>query len=486
MDSETLEIVRAFVAESLDSLNEQEEKIKILASGNVKENINSIFRVFHTIKGLSGFLGFNVISTVAQEVEVLLDVLRKKPMAVSATSVAIITESFSVVKTLLTTVGAEVKDSGHGEAVRKHIGKLKEIVAAIKSDAEILTSTVNGSLPTSGDNVALAASLSAAASANQSASSDTTDASVISSRTTDSTTSTPGIASGNVREKAHAIPKLQALEVEVRGEVIIDERQDTNVLVSKQTEDVRHSEEMQGEGIQENMPKVAAPDNNLQRFISESLDHISIIEQGCRRLEQNPHDMTVISAILGSALRLKSGSRSMGFVEIEAKSIDIEAILDAVRRNTLTVYPGLISMVLNILASMTTLIQSLAARQALKTQKENAQRTLKPTTPLVVPSEVFAPIPLPNSYSVKSPLVAKNEAQSGNPPTKRRDAIVDADMLEKLVELVGELVAIEAMVTKNPDIVGLELTRFNKAAEMLHNVTANLENTVLALRQHTS
>lgn len=455
MDSETLEIVRAFVAESLDSLNEQEEKIKVLASGNAKENINSIFRVFHTIKGLSGFLGFNVISTVAQEVEVLLDVLRKKPMAVSATSVALITESFSLVKMLLTTVGAEVKDSGHGEAVRNHIGKLKEAIMVIKSDAEIVTSSVNDSLPTSGDNAALATPSSVSASASQIASS--------------------GITSDNVPEKVSSVPKLQALKAEVRGNVIIDEPQGTSSLSSKQTEDV-----------QEDAPKVTAPDNSLQRFISESLDHISIIEQGCRRLEQNPHDMTVIGAILGSVLRLKAGSRSMGFVEIETKSIDIEAILDAVRRNTLTVYPGLISMVLNILASITTLIQSLAARQALKTQKENAQRAVKLPTPSVATSGVFAPIPLPNSYSVKSPSVVKNEAQSGTLPAQRRDAIVDADRLEKLFELVGELVAIETMVTKNPDIVGLELTRFNKAAEMLHNVTAELENTVLTLRQRTS
>lgn len=455
MDSETLEIVRAFVAESLDSLNEQEEKIKVLASGNAKENINSIFRVFHTIKGLSGFLGFNVISTVAQEVEILLDVLRKKPMAVSATSVALIKESFSLVKMLLTTVGAEVKDSGHGEAVRNHIGKLKETITVIKSDAEIVTSSVNDSLLASGDNAALATPSSVSASASQIASS--------------------GITSDNVPEKVSSVPKLQAFKAEVRGNVIIDEPQGTSSLSSKQTEDV-----------QEYAPKVTAPDNSLQRFISESLDHISIIEQGCRRLEQNPHDMTVIGAILGSVLRLKAGSRSMGFVEIETKSIDIEAILDAVRRNTLTVYPGLISMVLNILASITTLIQSLAARQALKTQKENAQRAVKLPTPSVATSGVFAPIPLPNSYSVKSPSVVKNEAQSGTLPAQRRDAIVDADRLEKLFELVGELVAIETMVTKNPDIVGLELTRFNKAAEMLHNVTAELENTVLALRQRTS
>ena len=480
MDSETLEIVRAFVAESLDSLNEQEEKIKVLASGNAKENINSIFRVFHTIKGLSGFLGFNVISTVAQEVEVLLDVLRKKPTAVSATSVALITESFSLVQMLLMTVGAEVKDSGHGEAVRKHIGKLKETVTAIKSDTEILSSSVNGSLPTSGDNAALATPSSAAASVSQSASSGATDANIISPRTVDSTATTSGITSDNVREKVSPIPKLQALKAEVRGNAIIDEPQVASSLSSKQTE------EIQGEETQEDMPKIAAPDNNLQRFISESLDHISIIEQGCRRLEQNPHDMTVIGAILGSVLRLKAGSRSMGFVEIETKSIDIEAILVAVRRNTLTVYPGLISMVLNILVSITTLIQSLAARQALKTQKENALRAVKMPTPSVATSGVFAPIPLPSSYSVKSPSVVKNEAQSGTLSAKRRDAIVDADRLEKLFELVGELVAIETMVTKNPDIVGLELTRFNKAAEMLRNVTAELENTVLALRQRTS
>lgn len=457
MDSETLEIVRAFVAESLDSLNEQEEKIQVLASGNAKENINSIFRVFHTIKGLSGFLGFNVISTVAQEVEVLLDVLRKKPSAVSATSITLINESFSLLKTLLTTVGAEVKDSGHGEAVRNHISKLKEAVAVITSAAEVLTSAVKVSLPTSGENASLAVLPLAAAQVINSVSSGTTAASNVSS------------------EKAPDIPKPQAHGVEVRGNVIIDEPQAVVSLSSKQIEEV-----------QGDTPKVVAPDNSLQRFISESLDHISVIEQGCRRLEQNPHDMTIIGAVFGSVLQLKASSRSMGFVEIETKSIDVEAILDAVRRNTLTVYPGLIAMVLNMLASITTLIQSLAARQALKIQKESARRASELPVPSMVTSGVFAPIPLPKAYSVKAPQAAKDEAQSDITAVKRREAIVDADMLEKLFELVGELVAIETMVTKNPDIVGLELTRFNKAAAMLHNVTTELENTAQALRQRTS
>lgn len=480
MDSETLEIVRAFVAESLDSLNEQEEKIQVLASGNAKENINSIFRVFHTIKGLSGFLGFNVISTVAQEVEVLLDVLRKKPSALSATSITLITESFSLLKTLLTTVGAEVKDSGHGEAVRNHISKLKEAVAVITSAAEVLTSPVKVSLPTSGENASLTVPPLAAAPVSHSASSGTTAASTVSSSiishgTTASKTPVSAITSDNVQEKAPDIPKPQALGAEVRENVIIDKLQAVVSLSSKQIEEV-----------QGDTPKVVAPDNSLQRFISESLDHISVIEQGCRRLEQNPHDMTIIGAVFGSVLHLKASSRSMGFVEIETKSIDVEAILDAVRRNTLTVYPGLIAMVLNMLTSITTLIQSLAARQALKIQKESARKASELPAPSVVTSGAFAPIPLPKAYSVKAPQTAKDEAQSDIPAVKRREAIVDADMLEKLFELVGELVAIETMVTKNPDIVGLELTRFNKAAAMLHNVTTELENTTQALRQRTS
>lgn len=59
---------------------------------------------------------------------------------------------------------------------------------------------------------------------------------------------------------------------------------------------------------------------------------------------------------------------------------------------------------------------------------------------------------------------------------------VRVDKLDKLMDLVGELVIAEAMVTQNPDIAGLELDNFSKAARQLHKINGELQDSVMALR----
>ena len=59
---------------------------------------------------------------------------------------------------------------------------------------------------------------------------------------------------------------------------------------------------------------------------------------------------------------------------------------------------------------------------------------------------------------------------------------VRVDKLDKLMDLVGELVIAEAMVTQNPDLKGLELDNFQKAARQLHKINGELQDSVMALR----
>ncbi len=54
--------------------------------------------------------------------------------------------------------------------------------------------------------------------------------------------------------------------------------------------------------------------------------------------------------------------------------------------------------------------------------------------------------------------------------------------LDKLMDLVSELVIAEAMVTQNPDLKGLELDNFRKAAHQLHKISNELQDTVMSVR----
>ncbi len=59
---------------------------------------------------------------------------------------------------------------------------------------------------------------------------------------------------------------------------------------------------------------------------------------------------------------------------------------------------------------------------------------------------------------------------------------VNIAKLDKLMDLVGEMVIAEAMVTQNPDLKGLELENFKKAARQLHKITSELQDTVMSVR----
>jgi len=59
---------------------------------------------------------------------------------------------------------------------------------------------------------------------------------------------------------------------------------------------------------------------------------------------------------------------------------------------------------------------------------------------------------------------------------------VSVAKLDKLMDLVGEMVIAEAMVLQNPDLEGLELNNFHKAAGQLSKITSEIQDMVMSIR----
>lgn len=68
--------------------------------------------------------------------------------------------------------------------------------------------------------------------------------------------------------------------------------------------------------------------------------------------------------------------------------------------------------------------------------------------------------------------------------TALRQAMISVHVakLDKLMDIVGELVIAEAMVTQNPDLAGLKLDNFFKAARQFRKITGELQDVVMAIR----
>ena len=78
------EIVAEFILESREHLTSIEQRLLTLErEPNDSDAINSVFRGFHTIKGLAGFLEFHAIRNVAHEVETALNLAREGKLAIT-------------------------------------------------------------------------------------------------------------------------------------------------------------------------------------------------------------------------------------------------------------------------------------------------------------------------------------------------------------------------------------------------------------------
>ena len=75
------------------------------------------------------------------------------------------------------------------------------------------------------------------------------------------------------------------------------------------------------------------------------------------------------------------------------------------------------------------------------------------------------------------------EKQDARDKSRELKAIrVGLDKLDQLVNLVGELVIAESMVTNNSDLKGLELTNFEKAAHNLKRIISDLQDVTMSVR----
>lgn len=66
--------------------------------------------------------------------------------------------------------------------------------------------------------------------------------------------------------------------------------------------------------------------------------------------------------------------------------------------------------------------------------------------------------------------------------TQQNVISVSVPKLDTLMDLVGEMVIAEAMVIQNPDLKGLDLNNFQKAARQLNKITSGIQDMVMSIR----
>lgn len=83
----------------------------------------------------------------------------------------------------------------------------------------------------------------------------------------------------------------------------------------------------------------------------------------------------------------------------------------------------------------------------------------------------------------QSPPSVEGKSKDVSSSTAKHNLIsVNVTKLDQLMDIVGELVISEAMVTQNPELQGLDLEGFYKAARHLRKITNELQDIVMSIR----
>ncbi len=101
----------------------------------------------------------------------------------------------------------------------------------------------------------------------------------------------------------------------------------------------------------------------------------------------------------------------------------------------------------------------------LEEDNEDIPETLRPVKVAVETVAADSPMPVAQEIAVKQNFIS-----------------VNVNKLDSLLDLVGELVTTEAMVTKNPELEGMQLDGFETAARQLRSLTTELQEIVMSMR----
>lgn len=113
-------------------------------------------------------------------------------------------------------------------------------------------------------------------------------------------------------------------------------------------------------------------------------------------------------------------------------------------------------------------------------------KELKTEKPAPAPKAPAKPLP-PTDQSIEkaqAAVASANAQQAAAAGGSQKQSLISVNLakLDALHDIVGEIITTESMVISNPDLEGLELESFNKAARDLRKLTSELQDTVMSIR----
>jgi two-component system chemotaxis sensor kinase CheA len=136
-DEETVGLIGEFLSESEEGLSRADQiLINVEQSGSSADAVNGLFRVFHTVKGVAGFLELPEITSLAHTTETLLNRCREGAVVLADERLDVVFDATAMVRRMLGELRTAVQDNRQFataedlESLLAHIRTLTEVSAA--------------------------------------------------------------------------------------------------------------------------------------------------------------------------------------------------------------------------------------------------------------------------------------------------------------------------------------------------------------------
>ncbi|MBU0481874.1 MAG: chemotaxis protein CheA [Proteobacteria bacterium] len=247
----------------------------------------------------------------------------------------------------------------------------------------------------------------------------------------------------------------------------------------------------------------------LTGFIEEAFDHLESIEVNVLDLEQNPDDLEIINNIFRPFHTIKGVSGFLNLKTINKLAHTTENLLDDVRNGVREMDSEVIDVVLSVgdaLKSMVENIKDVLEKGVDSYKQFDISGFVKRISVLreggSLPAEAgkAAERTVPAKES-DDPVPADTETGKGEEPSgsdpdsdkksddgqSRKGKVgasikVDIEKLDGLVNAVGELVIMQAMVQQNPLVSSIADPKLTKDFSQLSRITSELQKTAMAMR----
>ncbi len=225
-------------------------------------------------------------------------------------------------------------------------------------------------------------------------------------------------------------------------------------------------------------------DENMADFLSESREHIANAEGTLLELEENPSDGELINTVFRAFHTIKGVAGFLHLDPIVRLAHSAEFLLDAARKETITLNSGSIDLILKSCDQMTRLIEAIeGAPGPLRGELDALIRLLDEAAA----GKEIAPAAPSAGGAPKKAATSESGGGDSGARARRRDQTVKVSTarMDALVDMVGELVIAQQMVVQDPTIQSINDQRVQRNLTHTGKIIRDLQEVAMSLRMVT-